>query len=343
MGNGPESRWTSFSTAKSITATLVGAALHDGAIGSLDDRLRAIPAAAARLGLRGRHDSQSPADVLRRGLARGERCRRTLRGLSPGQGHGEPAARLRPRSPVQTAARSAAGRRLQLFDRRELPDWRAGRGRHGPAPGRLLRRDDLGTCRHGGRRVLATRSEGGLELGGFGVSARLRDFGRFGQLVLEDGEAFSGRRVLPPGWRDLAGQPDSAATAFGRLMPGSPAGYGYHWWAVPPLPGGVNNGAFSASGAYRPVHLRQSGRAGGRCNPERVASASRQRRRARNRRDDQSCGARAANGAGVVGQHEQDNRSTSVGRKSQHFKFPLTEGFSMHVQRPTRYCVPEAL
>ena len=37
MGNGPESRSTSFSTAKSITATLVGAALHDGAIGSLDD------------------------------------------------------------------------------------------------------------------------------------------------------------------------------------------------------------------------------------------------------------------------------------------------------------------
>src|SRR5262249_37194726 len=37
MGNGPQSRWTSFSTAKSITATLVGAALHDGAIGGLDD------------------------------------------------------------------------------------------------------------------------------------------------------------------------------------------------------------------------------------------------------------------------------------------------------------------
>jgi CubicO group peptidase (beta-lactamase class C family) len=93
-------------------------------------------------------------------------------------------------------------------------------------------------------------SEGGMELGGFGVSARLRDFGRFGQLVLEDGEAFSGRRVLPPGWRDLAGQPDSAPTGFGRLMPGSPAGYGYHWWVVPPLPGGVNNGAFSANGVY---------------------------------------------------------------------------------------------
>jgi CubicO group peptidase (beta-lactamase class C family) len=33
-------------------------------------------------------------------------------------------------------------------------------------------------------------------------------------------------------------------------MPGSPVGYGYHWWAVPPLPGGVSNGAFSANGLY---------------------------------------------------------------------------------------------
>ena len=61
-------------------------------------------------------------------------------------------------------------------------------------------------------------SDDGLEMGGFGVGARLRDVGRFGQLVLEDGDAFAGRRVLPAGWRDLAGQPDSAATGFGRLM-----------------------------------------------------------------------------------------------------------------------------
>ena len=110
-------------------------------------------------------------------------------------------------------------------------------------------------------------------MGGFGVSARLRDVGRFGQLVLEDGEAFSGRRVLPPGWRDLAGQPDSAPTGFGRLMPGSPAGYGYQWWALPHGPTGVHAGAFSAIGVFRPVHLRPSGRAGGRRHPERVASA----------------------------------------------------------------------
>ena len=38
MGSGPKRLQTTYSTAKSITATLVGAALHDGAIGSLDDR-----------------------------------------------------------------------------------------------------------------------------------------------------------------------------------------------------------------------------------------------------------------------------------------------------------------
>lgn len=93
-------------------------------------------------------------------------------------------------------------------------------------------------------------AEGGQETGGYGVSACLRDVGRFGQLVLEDGEAFNGRRALPPGWRDLAGQPDSALTSFGRLMPGSPMGYGYHWWALPHMPTGIHTGAFLAIGAF---------------------------------------------------------------------------------------------
>jgi CubicO group peptidase (beta-lactamase class C family) len=92
-------------------------------------------------------------------------------------------------------------------------------------------------------------SEGGLEWGGFGVSARLRDVGRFGQLVLEDGEV-SGRRVLPPGWRDLAGQPDCAPNACGRLMPNNTLGYGYQWWVLPHGPTGIHRGAFVAIGIF---------------------------------------------------------------------------------------------
>ena len=59
-------------------------------------------------------------------------------------------------------------------------------------------------------------------------------------------------RLVDVVWRDLAGQPDCAATAFGRLMAGSPAGYGYQWWALPgaPFAGGLHAGAFLALGAF---------------------------------------------------------------------------------------------
>jgi CubicO group peptidase (beta-lactamase class C family) len=120
---------------------------------------------------------------------------------------------------------------------------RSGNGQHG-----LALFDPIQIVRRGGCWPAAIAD--GQELGGAGISARLRDVGRFGLLVMEDGEAFSGRRVVPPGWRDLAGQPDSAPTAFGRLMPGSSMGYGYQWWTLPHAPTGIHRGAFSAIGAF---------------------------------------------------------------------------------------------
>ena len=39
LGFGPEGKWTSFSVAKSLTSTMVGAAVKDGAIKSLDDKV----------------------------------------------------------------------------------------------------------------------------------------------------------------------------------------------------------------------------------------------------------------------------------------------------------------
>ena len=304
MGSGPESRRTSYSTAKSMTSTLVGAALHDGAIGSLDDRCDLyLPR------LRGSaYEGVTVRDVMRMcsgvgwseeddGQADGGRLQLALASRRPGAMLDLACTlpRAQPQGAVfnySTVESCVLGAVVAAATGRPLADYCA-ETIWGPAG---MEADGYWLL----------ESDGGLEMGGFGVSARLRDVGRFGLLVLEDGEAFSGRRVLPPGWRDLAGQPDSAPTGFGRLMPGSPVGYGYHWWAVPPLPSGVNNGAFSARRRVRPVHLRQSDRAGGHRNPERVASASGQRRRGRNRRDDQSCGARAPNGPGVVGPQRGD-------------------------------------
>jgi CubicO group peptidase (beta-lactamase class C family) len=227
MGNGPQSRWTSFSTAKSMTATLAGAALHDGAIGSLDD-----PCEAYVPRLRGSaYEGVTIRNVLRMcsgvawredadadGRSEVHRLGRAMVGRRPGaildlvcklpRAHRQGAVfnYSTGESCVLAAVIAAAiGRPLADYFSERV--W-------GPAGMEADAHWQL-------------ESEGGLEMGGLGVSACLRDVGRFGLLVLEEGEAFDGQRVLPPGWRDLAGQPDCAATGFGRLRPDIPSGYGY--------------------------------------------------------------------------------------------------------------------
>jgi CubicO group peptidase (beta-lactamase class C family) len=250
LGNGPESRWTGFSMAKSIVATLVGAALHDGAIGSLDDRceqylprlrgsayegvtIRNLLRMCSGVAWREDNDADGRSEVYRMNKAMVSRRPGAVMDLMC------KLPRAHPQGTVfnySTGESCLIGALVVAATGRPLADYCA-ETIWGPAG---MEADGYWLL----------ESEGGLELGGFGVSARLRDLGRFGQLILEDGEAFSGRRVLPSGWRDLAGQPDCAATAFGRVRPGSPGGYGYQWWIAPPLPNGVNNGTFSARGAF---------------------------------------------------------------------------------------------
>ncbi len=251
LGCTPQSRWTSFSTAKSITATLVGAALHDGAIGSLDDPCdRYLPqlrgsaydgvtirnALRMSSGVRWNEGDQSDGDDARR-LGRAMVSRRPgaiLEFLSS-------LPRVAPegsRFNYSTGESCLLGAVVASATGRWLADY-GGEKIWGPAG---MEADAYWQL----------ESEDGLELGGLGVSLCLRDAGRFGLLAMEDGVTFSGQRVLPTGWRELAGQPDSPATDFGRLTPGSPAGYGYHWWALPgaPFADGLHAGAFLALGAF---------------------------------------------------------------------------------------------
>jgi CubicO group peptidase (beta-lactamase class C family) len=252
MGNGPESRWTSFGAATSMTSTLAGAALHDGAIGSLDDPCDLyLPQLCGSA-----YEGVTVRNVLRMcsGVAWSEKDqadgRSDVRRLARAMLSRRPGAVLdllcaRPRAQPQgvvfnysTGESCLLGAVVAAATGRSLADYCA---ETIWGPGGM----EADGC-------WQLECDDGLELGGLGVSACLRDVGRFGQLVLEDGEAFSGRRVLPTGWRDLAGQPDSAAIAFGRLVPGSPAGYGYQWWALPgaPFADGLHAGAFSAFGGY---------------------------------------------------------------------------------------------
>ena len=174
MGNGPESLWTSFATANVDHRD----ARRRRAARRRDRRpgrsLRPLCAAAARLGLRGRHGPQCPADVLGRGLARGDRTLTDAPTMpAPGPGHGEPAARRRSwtscatcRAPTRRAP-SSTTRPARAACLRAVVAAATGR-----LAGRLLRRERSGdppAWRPTGTGNSSPRR--GLELGGLGVSA----------------------------------------------------------------------------------------------------------------------------------------------------------------------------
>ncbi len=77
-------------------------------------------------------------------------------------------------------------------------------------------------------------SPNGLGVAGSGLLATMRDFGRFGLFVLNDG-VINGKRVVPEGWFAEATGP--------KIIGGKAVDYGYFWW---PIPKGdpIHNGAY---------------------------------------------------------------------------------------------------
>ena len=82
-------------------------------------------------------------------------------------------------------------------------------------------------------------NEDGLEIGGCCVAARLRDFARYGQFMM-DGAKINGRSTVPANWVDDA---TSVQTSFDEI-----AGYGYLWWTF-------HSGIYGAEGIFG-QHIR---------------------------------------------------------------------------------------
>jgi CubicO group peptidase (beta-lactamase class C family) len=251
MGNTPQSRWTSFSTAKSMTSLLAGAAVHDGAISSLDDPCeRYLPV------LQGcAYEGVTVRNILRMcsGVAWNEEYSPTgdndIAKLGAAMAENRPGAlmahmRTLPRAAPQgekfnysTGETFVLGSIVAAATGRPMADYFSEKIW---AP--------LGMEADGYWQLDSTD---GQEAGGFGVSATLRDYARIGLFMLSDG-VIRGNRVLPAGWRDLAGHPDCPATAYGALTPGYPLGYGYQWWSFPTGADALANhdGAFTAEGIF---------------------------------------------------------------------------------------------
>jgi CubicO group peptidase (beta-lactamase class C family) len=239
LGTGPETHWPSYSMAKSVSSTLIGAALQDGSIGSLDDPVaKYVPALKG-----GAYESVSVRNVIQ--MASGVKWDET---------YTDPKSNLRKLLEIQ----------LQQEPGTILPYMR-GLSRAGP-PGTIWNYNTGETFVVGAVLEGATHkplaqylsekiwkpcgmeseaqwqleSPKGMGWAGGGLLATLRDFGRIGLLVQADG-VIDGKRAVPEGWFDEAG---SAKEIGGKTVE-----YGYLWWTYPKSDG-VHDGAFEARGIF---------------------------------------------------------------------------------------------
>lgn len=229
-----QGRWTSFSVAKSMTSTLVGAALRDGAIRSMDDKVSDyLPAMKGSAyddvsirqlltmtsGIRWNEDYGDPnADVAR------------FNGHQPEPGVDALVSYLRrlPREVpagtrwhYSTGETNLVGVLVSAATKRPLAEYLAEKV-WAPA----------------GMEQQATwiLSKTGQEISGCCIQAATRDFARFGQFILEGARGTDGRAVVPDGWLAEA---TSSRTGIGE--PGR--GYGYQWWTY-------DDGSFAARGIF---------------------------------------------------------------------------------------------
>jgi CubicO group peptidase (beta-lactamase class C family) len=248
LGLDPERRWQSSSMVKSIASSLVGAALHDGLIGSLDDAMtKYLPDFAGTtydgvtvrhlLNMTGGIDWTEDYEDLNADVALhyikpiAERkpgyiakYLRTLKRIDP------PGEQFYYNTGdtflLSLILSKATGRTVADYCAEKI--W-------GPAGMEL-------------DGYFMLDSDDGHEITGSCCGASLRDYGRFGQLMLNDGVTPDGVRVLPKGWTPEATAPSAPnfhkdIGARPRLDTSAFTGYGYLWWVHHP-------GSFMALGAY---------------------------------------------------------------------------------------------
>ena len=233
LGFDGSGRWTSFSVAKSFTSTLVGAAVKDGFIQSLDDKVSVyIPelqgSAYADVSVRqlltmtsgvqwnedyadpnsdvAKFNNHQPQDGME---ALVSYMRQLPRAAPPGT-----------RWLYSTGETNLVGTLVQRATQKPLASYLAEKV-WGPA----------------GMEQQATwlLSKTGKEIGGCCVQASPRDYARMGLFIL-DGAKVNGESIVPDGWWEAA---TTKQTDIGQ--PGR--GYGYQWWTY-------DDGSYTARGIF---------------------------------------------------------------------------------------------
>lgn len=227
MGNDRDTKWVSYSVAKSVVSLLVGAALNDGFIGSVDqpvtdylpllagsayDRVTIRDALQMASGVEWNEDYADPeSDVTRTAGLGSLELQQYLadkpRAAEPGKQFNYNTGETHL---VGSVVRNAIGTNLSTYLAHKI--WTPF-GMESDANWMLIQ-------------------EGGAEHGGCCISATLRDYGRIGLFALNDGVIRDGTRILPEGWMEASTTPSTGSD-----------GYGYLWW----LRGG---GVYNAIGIF---------------------------------------------------------------------------------------------
>ncbi len=239
LGAGADTHWLSFSMAKSVTSTLIGAAIHDGFIGSVEDPVvRYVPALKGSA-----YDGASIRDILT--MSSGVRWNETYidpksdrRQLLARQLTVQPGVVLKYMAGLPRAA--APGTRWNYSTGETFV---LGAVVEGAVKKPLADYLSEKIWSRAGMESDATwwlESPGGAGFAGSGIGATLRDYGRFG-LIAADGGMVGGRRIVPDGWFAEAGVP--------HVIGGKTVGYGYMWW-IPDQAEPINAGAFEAVGIF---------------------------------------------------------------------------------------------
>jgi CubicO group peptidase (beta-lactamase class C family) len=233
LGFDAAGRWTSFSVAKSITSTLVGAAIRDGHIRSLDDKV-------------------SDYITAMKGSAYDDVSIRQLLTMTSGvrwnEDYGDPTsdvARFNKHQPEEGVdALVSYLRRLP----REVPAgtrWHYSTGETNLVGVLVAQATKKPLATYLAEKIWVPAgmeqqatwilSRTGNEISGCCIQAAPRDFARFGVFIL-NGARIDGQSIVPAGW--LA---EATTERTGIGQPGR--GYGYQWWTY-------TDGSFAARGIF---------------------------------------------------------------------------------------------
>ncbi len=239
-GNREDTRWMSMSVAKSVSSILTGAALKQGYLSDIDDPVTDyVPELEGTV-----YDGVSIRQVLT--MTSGIDWDETYtdpesdrRRLLQAQISGEPGAVLWVMKSLGRAAEPGTEFLYNTGESQILAEVL--RNATGKTLSELLSETIWKPTGAEHNATWWLDADGGTEIAGSGISATLRDYGRLGQFVLDNG-VVNGESLLPEDWVKQSATPVV-------LPDGSEVDYGFAWWTGTTA-ASRRDRAFSADGIF---------------------------------------------------------------------------------------------